>query len=58
MIEIRENEVLDDLATILKSLSSLLKGIRINNEYSQEEMQCIAQEGLKAVMKLIDQELP
>lgn len=58
MIDIRENEVLDDLSIILESLSSLLKGIRIHNQFSQEEMHCIAQAGIKATMKLIDQELP
>lgn len=58
MIDIRENPRLENLSIVLRSLSELLMGIQVQGQYTQEEMQCIAQAGIKATVRLIDNELP
>ena len=58
MLDIRENEKLENLSIVMRSLSELLLGIQSENQYTQEEMLSIAQAGIKATIKLIDEELP
>jgi len=58
MLDVKENENLKNLSIALRSLSELLLNIQDNNQYTQEEMQCIAQQGIKAIIELIDNELP
>ena len=53
-----ENESLKNLSITLRSLSELLLAIDIKNAYSKEELRGIAQQGIKAVIALIDEELP
>jgi DNA-directed RNA polymerase subunit K/omega len=47
MLDVKENENLKNLSIALRSLSELLLGIQDNNQYTQEEMQCIAQKCIK-----------
>ena len=53
-----ENESLKNLSITLRSLSELLLAIDIKDAYSKEELRGIAQKGIKAVITLIDEELP
>ena len=53
-----ENESLKNLSITLRSLSELLLAIDIKDAYSKEELRGIAQKGIKAVIALIDEELP
>lgn len=58
MLDCKKNYRLENLSVALRSLSTLMVGIEVENHMTQLEMQEQAVKGISAILSLIQYEMP